>query len=491
MAGSSGASATSSATSPSCRATAGSPPRCRRCAGVMDELLHAQYPVLTWWGLLTVLTRAAATIAMVLVLAAGALLAERGEMTVGEIVAFVAFADAADRQARPALGLRLGRLSSRRRVLASYFELRRRPLRGAGPARRRRSRRAGARCATRRSATASPAADQGVFDLDLRGRPGETVALVGPTGAGKTTALALLQRLREPDTGRILIDGTRHRRPDADSCAARSPWSSRTPASSTARSPTTSASASPAPATPRSSAPPASPRRTTSSWRSPAATASSSASAATRFRAASASGIAVARAILKDAPILILDEATSALDTATEARIRRALDALRAGAHHLHDRPPALDGGRRRRDPRHGPRPHRRARPLRRPRRRRRPLRPPGRRRRLRHTPRRLIYHIIRLPVDPFGPRPTSRRRRIHFADLAETNPRAPACPRQARLRRTRQAGARGLPTDSSARPPSASALARSGRRIGATQCVAPAGSAALSVARTIQPKPV
>ena len=42
--------------------------------GMMDELLEAQYPVLTWWGLLTVLTRAAATVAMVLVFAAGALL---------------------------------------------------------------------------------------------------------------------------------------------------------------------------------------------------------------------------------------------------------------------------------------------------------------------------------------------------------------------------------------------------------------------------------
>ena len=41
--------------------------------------------------------------------------------------------------------------------------------------------------------------------------------------------------------------------------------------------------------------------------------------------------IAVARAILKDAPILILDEATSALDASTEARIKRALDRLRQG----------------------------------------------------------------------------------------------------------------------------------------------------------------
>ena len=53
-------------------------------------------------------------------------------------------------------------------------------------------------------------------------------------------------------------------------------------------------------------------------------------------RGASLSGgerqrIAIARAIIKDAPILILDEATSALDVVTEANIKRALDALRKG----------------------------------------------------------------------------------------------------------------------------------------------------------------
>jgi len=67
--------------------------------------------------------------------------------------------------------------------------------------------------------------------------------------------------------------------------------------------------------------------------------------------------IAIARAVLKNAPILILDEATSALDVETEARIKRALDRLRSGrttliiAHRLStvanaDTILVLDGGR-------------------------------------------------------------------------------------------------------------------------------------------------
>ena len=51
------------------------------------------------------------------------------------------------------------------------------------------------------------ATNNGVFDLDFDVEAGQTVALVGQTGAGKTTALALLQRLRDPDRGSITIDG--------------------------------------------------------------------------------------------------------------------------------------------------------------------------------------------------------------------------------------------------------------------------------------------
>lgn len=68
---------------------------------MMAELLDAQYPVLTWWGLLTVLTRTAATIAFVAIYAAGAILVERGQTSVGEIVTFVTFA-----------GLMIGKLDS-------------------------------------------------------------------------------------------------------------------------------------------------------------------------------------------------------------------------------------------------------------------------------------------------------------------------------------------------------------------------------------------
>jgi ATP-binding cassette subfamily B multidrug efflux pump len=44
-------------------------------------------------------------------------------------------------------------------------------------------------------------------DIDLHIRPGETVALVGETGAGKTTLIKLLSRFHDPTAGRILVDG--------------------------------------------------------------------------------------------------------------------------------------------------------------------------------------------------------------------------------------------------------------------------------------------
>src|ERR687896_1834420 len=47
-----------------------------------------------------------------------------------------------------------------------------------------------------------------VGDLSLDVREGETVVLVGPSGCGKTTTLRMVNRLIEPTSGQILVDGT-------------------------------------------------------------------------------------------------------------------------------------------------------------------------------------------------------------------------------------------------------------------------------------------
>jgi ATP-binding cassette subfamily B protein len=173
---------------------------------VMSDLLAAQYPVLTWWGLLTVLQRSAATITMVAVLATGALLAGRGELSVGEIVAFVGFA-----------GLLIGKLDQvtgfvvaihrRSPALRGYFAL----LDAADGS----DEKPGALALPsitgdvryEKATFRFPGTEQGVFDLTFHAKPGQTIAIVGPTGSGKTTTLSLLQRLRVPDDGRILVDG--------------------------------------------------------------------------------------------------------------------------------------------------------------------------------------------------------------------------------------------------------------------------------------------
>ena len=71
--------------------------------------------------------------------------------------------------------------------------------------------------------------------------------------------------------------------------------------------------------------------------------------------------LTIARAFLADPSILILDEATSSVDTRTEVLIQEAMNRAARQPHQLRHRPPPVDDPRRRRDPRDGGRPHRRA----------------------------------------------------------------------------------------------------------------------------------
>ncbi len=297
---------------------------------LMSELLNVQYPLLTWWGLLTVLTRAAATITMVAIFAFGAMLASRGELTVGEIVSFVAFAGLLIGKLDQLSGF-LVRIFQQAPTLGSYFAL----IDAKGNIVEKPGApdlaTAGGHVRYDNVSFRFGPGEQGVFDIDFEARPGETVALVGPTGAGKTTALALLQRLRQPDAGRILVDGQDISDVSLDSVRRSiavvfqdAGLFNRTIADNI-----------------RIGRPEASDEEVVAAAKLAEAHDFISRKAdgygfLIGERGASLSGgerqrIAIARAILKDAPVLILDEATSALDAETEARIKRALDALRKG----------------------------------------------------------------------------------------------------------------------------------------------------------------
>ena len=170
-----------------------------------------------------------------------------------------------------------------------------------------------------------------VRDLDLAIPPGTRVALVGPTGAGKSTAMALLMRLRDPDAGRILIDGVDIRDATLDSLRANlgavfqdSLLFNRTIADNLRVG--------------RPEASDADLVRAATLAEAHAFIAARPQGYATLVgeRGVGLSGgerqrLAIARALLRDAPILILDEATSALDAVTEARVQRALGTLLKG----------------------------------------------------------------------------------------------------------------------------------------------------------------
>lgn len=173
---------------------------------VSDRLLAAQFPVLSWWAIVAVATRAATTLTVLAIILLGTWLFQHGTVTIGEIVTFMALAGMVIARLDQAVNF-ANRMAMDAARLYEFFEildtmpaLHDRPD-AVDPERFR------GRVDFENVSFGYDGTRPAVSDLTFTALPGETVALVGATGAGKSTALMLLHRAFDPQSGRILIDG--------------------------------------------------------------------------------------------------------------------------------------------------------------------------------------------------------------------------------------------------------------------------------------------
>ncbi len=167
--------------------------------------------------------------------------------------------------------------------------------------------------------------------VSLKVKPGERVAIVGPSGAGKSTLFALLMRFYDPTGGHILVDGVDIRQVDPTALRERIglvPQDAAIFAMSAAEN-IAFGEIDAAPDAIRAAARAAHADDFLSALSQGYATVIGE-------RGITLSGgqrqrISIARAILKNAPILLLDEATNALDAESEIAVQQALETLMAG----------------------------------------------------------------------------------------------------------------------------------------------------------------
>nr|WP_294544119.1 glucan ABC transporter ATP-binding protein/ permease [uncultured Rhodopila sp.] len=298
---------------------------------IAQQVIRNQFPVLNWWALVNVMTRASSTLAVITIVVVGTWLHVNGMASVGEIVSFMGIAM-----------LLIGRLETAASFVSSlFFKL---PAledffaildaRSSVPEKDDARTLWAPRGEVRFEDVSFEYPNGGgpvLSNVSFDAKPGTSVALVGHTGAGKSTAMSLLQRLWDPTSGRVTIDGQDLREVTLDSLRSNigmvfqeSLLFNRTI---------------------RENLMVGRPDATEDEMeracrmadahefiiRQPHGYDTMIGERGTSLSGGQRQRLAIARALLKDPPILILDEATSALDAATEARVGRALKALMAG----------------------------------------------------------------------------------------------------------------------------------------------------------------
>ena len=302
----------------------------RRFGQIAEDVIAHQFPVLNWWAVVNVLTRGASTIAVITIVLIGTILHVNGQATIGQIVTFMGFANLLISRLESAMQF-AARLFLQLPGLEQYFEVL--DAKSSVPEQ------PDAvelevphgEVAFEAVSFAYPGGPSILSDVSFVAQPGSVIALVGSTGAGKSTAMNLLQRLWDPTAGRVAIDGQdishvtleslrrtigvvfqesllfnrsirenlRIGRPEATDAEVEQACRMADAHDFIARQP--------------------------QGYETMVGERGATLSGGQRQR------LAIARALLKNPPILILDEATSALDAATEARVSRAMATLMEG----------------------------------------------------------------------------------------------------------------------------------------------------------------
>jgi len=297
---------------------------------VIERLLSAQFPVLNWWAVVSVLQGAAATITVISIFALGAWLNLKGEVTVGEVVTFMGFAAHLIGRMDQVVGF-VNSLFMDVHALGEFFEVLdtqsavtdRPGARPLPPVK--------GRVEFEEVCFSYDGRRDALADITFTAEPGQTVALVGETGAGKSTAMGLLHRQDDPQGGTIRIDGVDIRdatleslranigivfqesmlffRSIADNLRVGKPDATDADLEQAARLACAHDFI----------------LRQSRGYQTRIGERGSTLSGGERQR------LSIARVLLKNPPILILDEATSALDAATEALVQQAFRNLKRG----------------------------------------------------------------------------------------------------------------------------------------------------------------
>ena len=292
---------------------------------VVGRLLAAQMPVLSWWAIAVVLTRTATTLTILSIIVVGTLLHVNGKATIGEMVTFMNFAGLIIARLESTVTFVNGLVSQAPR-LREFFQvwdtipdIRDRPN-AIDPGRLE------GRVVFKDVAFSYDHKRPAVEGLNFQANPGETIALVGATGAGKSTAIALLHRAFDPQSGCIEIDGADIRKFQL-AALRRNIGVVFQEALLFNRSIADNLRVGKSDATDEELRDAA--RRAQALEFIDGKLEGFDQEVGERGRALSGGErqrLSIARALLKNPPILILDEATSALDASTESKVMKALD---------------------------------------------------------------------------------------------------------------------------------------------------------------------